>query len=144
MANETFIVDKVDEGTNGWYEITLKDGRMVSTKNKKFAEHAHATRGSELEGELNEVKRGKFTNIYLNSLDGVEDEARSTNGGSGRPRRGGGGRSPAEQDRIARQWAYGRAVELLATSTQEFTMPLDSVQKKALEETADWLLSQTK
>jgi len=142
---ETIIVKEVNEGTNGWYEVSLEDGRKASTKDKRLADAAFATRGQEIEAELGTSTNGKFTNIYLNGITGVE-----TNGGP-RPARGrstGGsaprGKSPEEQDRIARQWSYGRAVELLATSSTEFTLPLNDATKKALTETADWLLAQTK
>lgn len=152
MATETVTVDKVERGNGEWFEITLTDDRVVSTKDKAIAEKANATRGAALEAELSEpVVRGKYTTIYINSLDGVGRKKAAGNGGgrtrstsnipAAAPR---GGRDPEVQEQIRKQWAFGRAVELLALTQEEISLPLSDDVKSKLDLTAGWLLDQTK
>lgn len=141
------IVDKVDgPNTNGWYEVHFEDGVVATTKNEDVAKTAFQSRGSEVPVVISERVNGRFTNIYLNEIDGVKDtprkgakaKASTTSGGSGY------GKSPEEQERIARQWAYGRAVELLVGSGSEFAFPLDSVTMSQLSDMATALINATK
>ena len=114
------VVDVVQKGT-GWFDISLEDGRTVSTKARKLADAAMLAKGQEVEGEINTKKSGNFTNHYLNALGDISDKpAAKTNGG---------GRKQSKRDippeaatpeipvddrneRIARQWAFGRAIEM--------------------------------
>lgn len=146
---ETVIVKEVDgPNASGWYEVELEDGRKASTKNEEMAKTAFQSRGSEVPVEISERVNGKFTNIYLNEIDGIKDtpkrgrKASTTSGSAPAPSRG--GKTPEEQNRIARQWAYGRAVELLVGSGAEFAFPLDSATKSAIADEAAWLLGSTK
>jgi hypothetical protein len=143
---ETVIVKDVDgPNASGWYEVALEDGRKASTKNEEMAKTAFQSRGSEVPAEISERVNGKFVNIYLNEIDGIKDAPRRGRKpaatASPAPR---GGKSPEEQERIARQWAYGRSVELLVGSGAEFVFPLDSATKSAIADEAAWLLGSTK
>lgn len=138
-------VEKVDgPNSNGWYEVVFEDGSKASTKNDDLAKEAFQSRGTEVPAVVSTVENGKFTNVYLNEINGVKDafkkgsKARSA---SSAPK---GGRTPAENDRIARQWAYGRAVELLVASGQEFVFPADSALMSQIAEQAELLLNATK
>jgi hypothetical protein len=139
---ETVKVKDVEKNASGWYEITLEDDdRTVSTKNQKLADAAFAGRGTPVEVEINERQNGSFTNRYLNKIGDLTDE-RSSNGGGkagSRPRTGGGGKSPEDQKRIMKQWALGRAVELLAASDVDIAFPLTDEQFADLKTTADKL-----
>lgn len=150
MATETVTVDKVERTDRGWFEVHLTDGRVASTKDKAIAEKANATRGAELEADINVVTNGRFENVYLNMLDGVGKKPAKSNGSSTRstsnipaaaPR---GGRDPEVQEQIRKQWAFGRAVELLALTQEEISLPLSDDVKSKLDLTAGWLLDQTK
>ena len=141
---ETVTVKSVEKTPSGWNEILLEDGRKVSTKDSKLAEAAFQSRDKEIQVEINTTTRGDFTNHYLNAIEGVEAGSPRRSNGAAPRGRSGGGKSPAEQERIARQWAYGRAVEALSMSSTDFTVPFDDATKAALTETAEWLLSQTK
>src|SRR6476661_1650833 len=108
---ETITVKDVDgPNSNGWYEILLEDDRKVSTKDEDVAKAAFQSRGSEAEAVISSTVKGKFTNIYLNQINGVGEvrpKGKPAARAATKP-----GRTPAENDRIARQWAYGRATEL--------------------------------
>ena len=147
---ETVTVTEV-EGPNdrGWYNITLEDGRKVDTKADAVAAQARVSAGNPVEAVIAERNRNGFTNYFLNAIDGVKENGsggarRSTGTAGPTTGRRTGGKSPAEQDRIARQWAFGRAVELLTGSGQEFVFPLDTDTQKQLEETAAYLIEKTK
>jgi hypothetical protein len=143
MSTQTVEVVEVD-GPNpqGWFEITLEDGTKVSTRDEIVAKEAFQNRGTEVEANISEVVKGRFTNRYLNEINGVRGKA---------PKRTG---SPAEKapapapskdnERIARQWAYGRATELLIASDTEFTFPLKPELMSQLSEMADMLLNATR
>lgn len=138
-------VEKVDgPNSNGWYEVTFDNGDKASTKNEELAKAAFQSRGGEVSAVVSEVKNGKFTNVYLNEIDGVKDSFK----GGGRKAAGSTsakpGRTPAENDRIARQWAYGRAIELMIGSGAEFVFPLDSAAMSQLAEQAEALVKATK
>lgn len=139
---ETITVKEVDgPNSNGWYEVLLDDGRKVSTKDEAVAKAAFQSRDVEAEAVISSQTKGKFTNVYLNQINGV---------GETRPKKPAAkpaastGRDPATNDRIARQWAYGRATELLIGSGAEFVFPLDSKTMSDLSEVASGLLNATK
>lgn len=149
MTVQNVTVTDVEETSNGWFEITLTDENgdqvVASTKDTKVSEAAFQSRGTEVEAEINTVEKGKFTNVYLNTIAGV--------GGKSAGKPGAKKSAPAAaipqkgndvQERIARQWSYGRAVELLTGSGADFIYPLDEEFQKYVQEQADWLLSQTK
>lgn len=145
---ETVTVTDVEKSGTGWYEISLQDGRTVSTKNQTLADAAFAGRGTEVEVEVNEVKRGTFTNHYLNKIGDLSDEKK----GAAAPRNGTSKRAatPAQNDErqkiIEREWAMGRAVELYNNSiggTKNFDQ-LGESDFVALEFVADRLLQYAK
>ena len=151
---ETVKIVDVKKNARDWYEITLDgDDRVVATKNDKLAEAATAAVGKSAEVEINTQTRGAFTNHYLNEIDGVKDDSKPR--ASAKPRSpistgyvasgiSSGGRDSATQERIARQWAYGRAIELLMASDKSFDFPLDSLQFDSLRQQAEALLDATK
>jgi hypothetical protein len=109
---ETVTVKDVEKSDRGWFEITLEDGRTVSTKNSKLADAAFAGRGTEVEVEINESKNGSFTNYYLNKLGDVSDQRKGTSSGNGSSKRTARPQDDDRQKVIEREWAMGRAVEL--------------------------------
>lgn len=115
---ETVVVKDVEKAGD-WYEVTFTDGRTASTKSQKLADAAFAGRGSDVEVEVN--TRGKFT--YLNKLGDLSDRPTGGAGGAARGgRTGGGGYARREEtvpDAVAKQWAIGRAIELLALKDEE-------------------------
>jgi hypothetical protein len=147
--NIKVVVADVNPTSGGWKEVTFEGGvAPASTKSQAVADAAFASRGSEVDAVINETKRGNFTNRYLNEIAGVSD-----GGGAGRGKgstttaakpSGGRGKSPEEQDRIARQWAFGRATELLAASGEEFTLPLEGETLQSVIATAETLLEKTR
>jgi hypothetical protein len=54
------------------------------------------------------------------------------------------GKSAETQERIARQWAYGRAVELLVGSGTPYNFPLVGETADAVDAQAKALLDKTK
>lgn len=134
---ETIVVEDVDKNASGWYEITLKDGRKVSTRNTEFADAAFASRGSEVEAEVNSVKKGDFTNHYLNRFGDLEDSARPKRASGGTAKAS--GRSAETQNDIAKQWAVGRATELMI-ATGTFNFPLSADDLSNLAQTAQDIL----
>jgi len=146
LNTETITVEDVSgPNANGWREVTFEDGRKASTKDEDIAKEAFQSRGNPVEAVISVSKNGKFTNTYLNQINGV-GEAKpkgrpSSNGGSKTASRG---RTPAENERIARQWAYGRAVELLVGSGAEFAYPLDDATLSMIKTQAESLLNATK
>lgn len=144
----TVIVKDVEKKTNGWFEVQFESGDPASTKSQEVADRAFEVRGDEVEAKINEVTRGKFTNRYLNEIAGVSDGGGPRRAsGDGTPRRQqaqGGGRSEETQERIARQWAYGRAVELLIGSGKEFDFPLQGEDLANVAKTAETLLERTR
>lgn len=145
-GTETVVtVEKVDgPNSNGWYDVTFEDGRKAATKNEEVAKHAFQSRGTSVTAVISEVVNGKFTNIYLNEIDGVKDGFKPRGGSKASGGSAKAGRTPAENERIARQWAYGRAVELMIGSGAEFAFPLDSAAMSQLAEQAELLLNATK
>ena len=146
---ETVRIKDVKKNERDWYEITLEgDDRVLATKDEDLVKAATAAiGGSPVAVEVNTRVKGTYTNHYIVSVDGVKEAARPRATGPSRPaapRTSGGGRDPETQERIARQWAYGRAIELLMASDQEFSFPLDKFQFDALKTQADALLEATK
>src|SRR6476659_5794621 len=96
---------KSDDGTNdnGWFDVEFADGTVAATKDEEVSKAAFQARGTEAEVEIGTQTKGKFTNVYLNKINGVG--GRPAAGSYGRkapaaaPSRSG-GRSPAENDRI--------------------------------------------
>jgi flagellar basal body rod protein FlgG len=113
---ETVTVKDVEKSDRGWFEISLEDGRTVSTKNSKLADAAFAGRGTAVEVEINESKNGSFTNYYLNKLGDVSDERKGTSSGNGSSKRTARPQDDGRQQVIEREWAMGRAVELYTNS----------------------------
>lgn len=142
---ETITVKDVERKPSGWVEVSLEDGRTVATKNSAIAELAFSTRGTPQQAVIGTSQKGKFTNYYLNALGEVSDKpAGSGNGAksaSAIPQAA--PAANAVQERIARQWAYGRAVELLVASGAEFSLPLDAKTQKVLDTQAATLLEKT-
>lgn len=142
---DTMIVEKVDgPNTNGWYTVTFEGGREATTKNEDLAKTAFQSRGSEVPVVISERVNGKFTNVYLNEIDGVKDTPKRSGKPAATASKGSSGRTPAENDRIARQWAYGRAIELLIGSGSEFAFPLDSATMSSVSDVASALINATK
>jgi hypothetical protein len=132
---ETVVVDDVVKKDTGWYDISLEDGRTVSTKARKLADAAFQSKGQEVEVELNTQKKGSFTNIYLNRIGDVADSKASANGGGARRKAASPKREEAPREvvpvdnrdeRIARQWAFGRAVEMYITLGSSAFPPTDA------------------
>jgi flagellar basal body rod protein FlgG len=114
---ETVTVKDVEKSDRGWFEISLEDGRTVSTRNSKLADAAFAGRGTAVEVEINESKNGSFTNYYLNKLGDVSDERKGTSSGNGSSKRiNTRPQDDGRQQIIEREWAMGRAVELYTSS----------------------------
>ncbi len=139
---ETVTIKEVASKPSGWYEITLDgDDRKPSTKNEKLAEIAQAAAGGTADVIIGTSTKGAYTNHYLNEINGVKD--------AGKPRVTGtrsaaapaaSGRSTETQNDIARQWAFGRAIELLMASQLDFDFPLDATQFESLKQQAQALL----
>lgn len=129
----------------GWAKVELGDGRVVETKNDEIIQAARtaAASGVSIEATINTQEKGKFTNHYLNGLGDISDERPKTNGrAKTQTTSESSGRSNATQKVIETEWAFGRAVELLMASGEEFTLPLDTKVKSNLEATAAYLLEQ--
>lgn len=145
---ETLTINDVN-GPNdrGWYDVELSDGRTATTKDKKLADVAFQARGTLVKAEVTQkpASNPKFPdNIYLNKIEvlgGADDGAVATAApapaASIPP-----SKQQETQERIARQWAYGRAVEILVA--QGVSDPLSDKDKTQLSEIANWLLDQTK
>jgi hypothetical protein len=141
-TKETVTIKDVTQKPTGWYDIVLEgDDRVLSTKASELAEVANAAKGGSVEVEFTTKENGRFTNHYLESVGGSKGTT---------PRRK---TSPApiskatpkrDDERIARQWAYGRAVELLIASDTPFNFPLSEDQLKDLAAQADALLNNTR
>lgn len=139
---ETVIVKDVSEpNERGWYTVELEDGRTPTTKNPEVAKAAFQSRGTEVPVKINEQTSGKFTNLYINEVDGIKDAPKR---GASASRSTGSSAAPKDNERIARQWAYGRAVELLVASGTTFDFPLSSELMSAVAEQANALLNATK
>jgi hypothetical protein len=137
---ETVKVRDVEKSGTGWYEITLEDDRTISTKNQAMADAAFASRGTEVEVEINEVQKGTYTNRYLNKFGDIGDTKPKS-----APRSGGGGARPEKnQEAIRKQWAFGRALELLRDSQEEYSFPLSTEDFQKVQLQADALLAATK
>lgn len=150
---ETVTVQDVEKTSSGWFEITLEDDeRKLSTKSQELADAAFQSRGKEVEAAITSKVNGRFTNHYVNEIAGVKEARRRSNGGAraAAPRAAAtptttGDISNAERQRIIQtEWAFGRAVELLMASGQEFTLPPDDALKGVLEQTAGYLLDRLK
>jgi len=141
----TVTVKEVAETKNGWREVTFDDGLTASTKSQAVAEAANASKGNPVPAVINEVVNGNFTNRYLNEINGVSDGGGPARGkgGSTPAKRGGGGKSPEEQNRIARQHAVGQTTQLLAASGQEFSLPLDAQLQAAFDEQVERIYALT-
>lgn len=144
---DMLTVDKVEgPNDNGWYEVIFENGVKASTKNEDMAKTAFQSRGSEVPVVLTERVSGKFTNVYLNEIDGFKDAAKPKKSAarmSDTPAKS--GRTKEDNERIARQWAYGRAVELfIASGSAGGALPLTSTNTDRITEIADWLISVTK
>lgn len=146
---ETVKVRDVEKTSTGWYEITLEDDdRVISTKNQAMADAAFASRGTEVEVEINEVikstEKGTFTNRYLNKFGDMSDsKPKSAPRSGGRPS-GGGARPEKNQEAIRKQWAFGRALELLRDSEEEYSFPLSTEDFAKVTKQAEALLTATK
>lgn len=134
------INDVSEPNANGWYEVEFSDGTKASTKSEELAKQAFQSRGTIATVVISEQKSGKFTNRYLNEINGVKDAPRPR----GKTTSSGTSRTPEQGERIARQWAYGRAVELLIASDTNFDFPLSSENMSALSEMATALINATK
>lgn len=140
---QNLIVERVDgPNDNGWYDITFESGERAATKNEELAKAAFQSRGSEVPVVMSTRVSGKFTNVYLNEIDGMKDTPKK--GARKAPATVASGGFPRDNERIARQWAYGRAVELLIGSEQEFSFPLDSATMSQVSEVATALLNATR
>ena len=98
--------------------------------------------------EFNSRTKGKFTDHYLESVNGEKGNgaakpAAKKPASSIRPAASG-GKDQATQERIARQWAFGRATELLIASDREFSFPLDADTAADLKLQASALLDATR
>lgn len=143
---ETVKIKDVQKNSRGWYEVTLEDDdRVLATKDDKLSEVATASIGGAVEVEVNTRTKGNFTNHYLQEINGVKESKSFTRSPASAPRsNGGGGRDAATQERIARQWAYGRAIELLMASDESVSFPPTREQFAQITETANLLLVATK
>lgn len=143
---ETVTIKDVTKNERDWYEITLEgDDRVLATKDSKLAEVATASIGGAVEVGVNTRTKGTYTNHYLESVGGVAGDKPKFASKPTAPRTApSGGRDKETQERIARQWAFGRAVELLMASDTEFSFPLSPAEFEALQKQADALLSATR
>jgi len=143
MAETLSLAVKEVDGPNaqGWFEVVFEDDSKASTKSEELAKAAFQSRGTIADVVVSRVTKGKYTNVYLNEINGVKD--------SPKPRaktasNGAAPRTPETQERIARQWAYGRSIELLIASDSVFEFPLTSEQMSALSDQATALVNATK
>lgn len=151
MTETTVVVEKVDTAEVGarktkLYKVITEDGQTLETFDKSLADAAFSTRGQEVpaEVELDE----KWGNTKLLSIAGAKPRPRKGGGGGGQ------GSAPRQQtqidpdkairdQRIARQWAYGRATELYAATEEgRKLMPLDVEKQEDIQQVAEWLLEQ--
>lgn len=126
---ETVTIKEVTDKGNGWFEVALDgDERVLSTKKSKLAELANASVGGTVEVKINTREKGRFTDHYLEEINGENGDNGSTAPSRAPVKRAApsSGKSDATQERIARQWAFGRATELLIASDREFSFPLDA------------------
>lgn len=130
---ETVTVKDVNKNDRGWYEVELVDGRVAATKDKKIADAAFESVGSEIQADINEKRNGDFVNIYLNAIgEGTtvtrkvaqsKPKAETAATGPEKPST----RDADRQAQIHAQWAYGQAAALLVALTEgDITFPLDS------------------
>jgi hypothetical protein len=135
---ENVIVETVDgPNSNGFYDVIFDDGRKAATKNEDLAKEAFQSRGVEVPVVISERVNGRFTNIYLNEINGVKDSPKRGKAKGSAPAAA--APAPRDNDRIAKQWAIGRSVELLVGSGMEFAFPLDDATKTQLAETVEFL-----
>lgn len=144
MPESLSLAVKDVDGPNpsGWYEVLFEDDAYpkASTKNEELAKVAFQSRGSEAEVTLSKVVKGKFTNIYLNAINGVKDTPVKRAGTAASSA------APRDNNVIGNQWAIGRSTELLIASDRDFDFPLNAetmsdliLQAKALVEMRDKL-----
>lgn len=131
---ETVTIESVETGARGWFNVTFEDGRTASTKDEALKDKAEEMLNEEVEVDIQTKTKGSFTNIYLNSIDGFKGK-----NGSGAKSSYGGTKSafapdPKRDERIARQWAYGRATELYAAGHPLVATDKDLTEIMALAE----------
>lgn len=147
---ETVTIKEVTSKGNGWFNVELEgDDRVLATKREKLAELANASVGSPVEVEINTREKGRFTDHYLEAINGEKGDSVLAKARirSVAPRAAASGttaKSGDVQERIARQWAFGRATELLIASDREFSFPLDADTLASLEAQANALLNATR
>jgi hypothetical protein len=143
MAAETVKVKEVS-GPNprGWFEISLEDGRVLSSKSEEVVAVARNLLGAEVEADITEVQKGQYKNTYLNEINGVGDKPKASSGSRSAPSGGGGARNAETQRQIRLQWSYGRAVELLMASGD--TVDFDDATKAKLDAWSEYLFDKTK
>lgn len=143
---ETVTIKDVTKNERDWYEVTLEgDDRVLATKDEKIAEAATKAIGElNTPVSINTRTKGTYTNHYVEEVNGVKGDKPKF---AAAPRRSTPGASPAparDNERIARQWAFGRAVELLMASDTAFDFPLSPAEFEALKTQAQALLDATK
>src|SRR6476620_12493029 len=120
----SLAVKEVDgPNTNGWYDVLFEDGSTppkASTKSEELAKAAFQSRGTEAEVVISTVKSSKFTNIYVNEINGVKDTPKRRSGSSAAS-----SAAPRDNNAIGNQWAIGRSTELLIASDRDFDFPLN-------------------
>ena len=146
MTSSNVVVKRVDTAEVGarktkLYKVITEDALELETFDKALADAAFSTRGQEVPAEYE--KDEKWGNLKLLSIAGAKPKPRA------RAQAGTQAGSPApapkqDNERVARQWSYGRATELLRDSGKPYVFPLDDDTKKEITEVADWLLKQTK
>lgn len=150
MESATVTIKEVTDKGNGWFEVALDgDDKVLSTKSTTLAELANASVGGEAVVEFNSRTKGKFTDHYLESVNGEKGNGAAKPAAKKPASRAittaaPGGKSQDTQERIARQWAFGRATELLIASDREFSFPLDADTAADLKLQASALLDATR
>lgn len=150
-ATKTFeVVTVVDVNKNerDWYEVEVSEyDEPLVTKEKKLADAALAAKGGSISASIGVKVNGNFTNRYLNAVE-------SANGASAPAAPASGTQSEIPtvskrdersetQERIARQWAMGRSVELHIASGGTAADVLDTDKFAQIKAVADVLLLAT-
>jgi hypothetical protein len=92
-VNVVVASDGVNETPSGWFEVELdtEEGERIkaSTKDKEVADAALEIMGEPTTAKISRVVKGRFTNIYLNEINGTagakpkRSAASVSDGGSG-------------------------------------------------------------
>jgi len=132
---ENVLIKDVAPASNGFFDITFGDDRVVATRKKELADKAKLNIGEVVAVSLTEKVNGQFTNIYLNSIASADPEAPAP---SDKPHPSV-KKDDAKIEWQARRWAYSTALEL-GVASGEVGFPPDEEQWLKIKLVAETVL----